>query len=563
MNGDWRKYTIAPDLSHHVINGRPAYPARFLEVLKFHEPGLAPVLDLSGAHHIDPDGLPAYDRRYLRAFGFYEGRAAIQAGDGWFHILADGSPLYGERYAWCGNFQEGRCPVRDSRGSYFHLNAAGKPAYDRRYRYAGDFRDGFAVVQRDDGRHTHIDADGSHLHGRWFLDLDVFHKNFARARDEQGWHHVDMQGRQLYEGRYRNVEPFYNGQARVEEPDGALSVIDESGQTVLSLSQPSRSHLPALSEDMVGLWKTYTIGAAVELGVFETLPATPSALERRCGLASGMGRRLLRALAELALVRRGSDGQYFATDRGGYLKPGHSQSLSDAATHWSRSAGEAWPGLADDLRTGKSAWAGKHGQNFFESLKERPAELAGYHRALASYARHDYAEMGKALDFSVHRSILDAGGGTGELSFSLLRCCPDLTCTVMDLPDVIAKVAIPADLAGRCATVAGDLFQPWPAPAEAVILARVLHDWPDDAAVTILKQARATLPTGGALYIVELIPNDLSGSGGLLDLNMLVMTGGAERTVAEYGTLLGGAGFRLVDVTPTAAVSSIVRAEAV
>ena len=562
MTGNWRNYTIAADLSHHISGGFPAYPARFHEVLKFHEPGLAPVLDSAGACHITPDGLPAYSQRYLRAFGFYEGRAAVQASEGWFHILADGRPLYGERYAWCGNFQEGRCPVRDSSGNYFHLNAEGGAAYRRRYRYAGDFRDGFAVVQREDGRHTHVDANGTALHGKWFLDLDVFHKNFARARDEQGWHHVDVQGRQLYGRRFRNVEPFYNGQARAEEPDGALSVIDESGHTVLNLSKPSKSPLQALSEDMVGLWKTHTIRAAVELGVFELLPATPLALERQCGLAPGMGRRLLRALAELGLARQDSDGQYCSTARGAYLKQDHFQTLSDAAMHWGRSAGEAWQGLTGALRSGKSSWSRKHGQTFFDSIQERPVELEGYHRAMASYARHDYAEISRALDFGAHRAILDAGGGTGELSFSLLRSCPNLSCTVMDLPEVVARVAIPTDLADRCAAVGGNLFKPWPVQAEAVILARVLHDWPDEAAARILARARQAMPGGGTLYIVELIPDDLSAKGGLLDLNMLVMTGGAERTAEEYGSLLSGAGFKPVDVTPTAAVSSIVRAQA-
>ena len=189
MNDQWRQYGISEDGSHHVYQGRPAYPSRFHGVVKFHEPGLAPVLDTSGAYHITSDGLAAYKSRYIRTFGFYEGRAAVHSGEGWFHILPDGSPLYSERYAWCGNFQEGRCTVRLTDGSYFHMVAYGTPAYRERYRYAGDFKDGYAVVQREDGKHTHIDASGNLIHGRWFHDLDVFHKRFARACDSNGWHH--------------------------------------------------------------------------------------------------------------------------------------------------------------------------------------------------------------------------------------------------------------------------------------------------------------------------------------------------------------------------------------
>ncbi len=95
--------------------------------------------------------------------------------------------------------------------------------------YAGDYRDGIAVVQREDGLHTHITSNGKLVHGRWLLDLDVFHKGIARARDFEGWHHISTSGQSLYQQRFAAVEPFYNGQARVEDGDGSLLVIDERG----------------------------------------------------------------------------------------------------------------------------------------------------------------------------------------------------------------------------------------------------------------------------------------------------------------------------------------------
>ena len=323
MSSDWRDYLISADGTHHVCDGRPAYVARFLEVLKFHAPGLAPVLDYSGAYHITPDGLSAYDARHVRTFGFYEGRAAVRSADGWCHILPDGTPLYPERYAWCGNFQEGRCPVRLPDGRYFHIGEDGTPAYSERHRYTGDFKDGYAVVQRDDGGHSHIDQTGALSHGRWFLDLDVFHKNLARARDEQGWHHVDIKGQPLYQDRYRNVEPFYNGQARVEGTDGSLLVIGETGETLVELRGPLRSPLEELSGDMVGMWKTQAIRAAVELGVFESLPASAQDIERSLELSDSVGIRLMRALTELGLVRRDEGGAYHATAKGALLQRSH------------------------------------------------------------------------------------------------------------------------------------------------------------------------------------------------------------------------------------------------
>ena len=563
MNPNWWVYRISADGTHHVCDGRPAYAARFLEVLKFHAPGLAPVLDDSGAYHITPDGLPAYDSRHVRTFGFYEGRAAVHSADGWFHILPNGSPLYPERYAWCGNFQEGRCPVRLPDGRYLHIHEDGRPAYSERHRYAGDFKDGYAVVQRDDGRHSHIDKSGALVHGRWFLDLDVFHKNLARAREERGWHHVDIHGQPLYQDRYRNVEPFYNGQARVEGDDGSLSVIGEAGETLVELRGPLRSPLEELSGDMVGMWKTQAIRAAVELGIFESLPASAERIEESLEMSDSVGIRLMRALTELGLVRRDEEGAYHATERGALLQRSHPLSLADAAPLWGGETYSAWADAEFSLRTGQSTFRKLYGRNLFEHLRDRPEQLRSSHRAFASYARHDYQLMAEACDFGVHDHILDAGGGTGELAFALLRAYPNLSATVMDLPEVVRETVTPDDLRDRCRFAAGNFFEHWPVSSDVVVLARVLHDWPDDDAVRILARAREAMPTGGTLYVIEMVPDDETGAGGLLDLNMLIVAGGAERTEEQFKHLMDRAGFELLDVVTTRSVSSVIRARAV
>ena len=564
-NGDWKDSRPARDGTHHLSgDGMPLYRARYEEVLKFRDPGLAPVRDTTGAYHITPDGLPAYDDRYLRTFGFYEGRAAVHSLDGWFHVLPDGRPLYPERHAWCGNFQEGRCAVRGTDGSYFHITAGGAPAYRESYRYGGDFRDGLAVVQRDDGLHSHIDPHGNLLHGRWFPDLDVFHKNHARAREGQGWHHVDLCGNPLYEARFRNVEPFYNGQARVEGLDGSLSLIGESGETLVELRGPQRSPLEELSADMVGTWKTQTIRAAVELGVFEALPSSAGDLEESLQLAESVGPRLMRALTELGLVSRDGSGLYHATARGEYLKRTHPLSLAGAALLWGGETYTAWSGAVQSLHTGRSGFKELYGDTMFDWLADRPDKLEAYHRALASYARHDYESLAaSAADFGIHDFILDAGGGTGELAFALLRAHPGLTATVMDRPEVVSTVIAPVDVAGRCSFAGCDFFEEWPVRSDAVVLARVLHDWPDGEAMRILRRAREAMPVGGALYVVEMVLDDSTGAGGLLDLNMLVVAEGAERTEGQFRELLATAGFELLGVAPTGSVSSVIRARAV
>ena len=193
----WQHSRISPDRTHHVCDDIPLYDQRFDEVLEFQEPGLAGVARSGLAWHIDVDATPAYGRRFERTFGFYENIAAVMNSGDWHHIQIDGSELYDIRYDWCGNFQDQRCTVRTTENKYFHIRPDGTPAYLERWRYAGDFRDGMAVVQNSDGHSTHIDRSGREIHGVYFLDLDVYHKGFARARDHHGWTHIDLAGNPL------------------------------------------------------------------------------------------------------------------------------------------------------------------------------------------------------------------------------------------------------------------------------------------------------------------------------------------------------------------------------
>ena len=549
---NWRGSSVSPAGTHHVRDGAPLYDERFDEVLKFHEPGLAAVRRGGQAWHIRSDGKPGYDRRFDRTFGFYEGLAAAAAPDGWRHIRPDGTDLYGARYAWCGNFQDGRCAVREPGGAYLHLTSEGVAAYGARWCYAGDFRDGIAVVQAEDGRSTHVDPLGARVHGAWFVDLDAFHKGLARARDEDGWMHIDASGGPLYRRRFAAVEPFYNGRARVERLDGGLEVIDETGATVAELRTALKSEFASLSDDLAGFWRTQAICAAVELGVFEALPATVEVLARDCGLEADRAPRLLRALAELRLVEVG-DGVWRATERGAFLAAGQPWTLADAAVEYGRFFPRMWEALPAALR----ADAGWQRPDIFGDVAADPGRTASHHRMLASYALHDYGPVPDALDLRGDEQVIDAGGGLGALARLLAEAYPQIQVTVLDRPEVVehATSALRPD---RVTFRAGDLFESWGVEGDAVILARVLHDWDDGSALRILRRARRALPSGGRVFVIEMALPEDGAAGGLCDLHLLATTGGRERTASEYAALLGRAGFVHTDVRRLPGLPSIV-----
>ena len=555
---NWQELSVSDCGTHHLSGDASAYVERFDEVLKFHHPGLAPVMRAGLAWHIHTDGSEAYIDRFVRTFGFYEGVAAVQTNDGWCHIHPDGNEVYPERYDWCGNFQSGRATVRLRSGRYRYIRIDGAPLSHDSWRYAGDYKDGRCVVQNDAGGSTHLDLHGEQVHGRWYADLDVFHKGFARARDEGGWMHVDLAGSPVYQRRFAAVEPFYNGQSRVERFDGGLEVVDERGSPIVELRAATCSDFAALSADMVGFWRTQTIAASVRLGVIEALPGSSANIAARVGLSGDGALRLLRALGELLLVEN-DRGNWRLSSRGVFLLRSHPLTLADAALEYSGELGALWASLPEALMHG-SGW--KH-PDIFNDVAKDTGRLSGHHRMLNSYALHDYAQIPDVLDLRGDESIIDAGGGVGAFADYLLKAYPDSVVTILDKPEVVAKGQEDHRTELRLKWLAGDLFGAWGVSADVVTLTRVLHDWDDADAIAILCRAREVLPLGGRLFVIEMLLSEGAHFGALCDLHLLTVTGGRERSKSEFEKLFREAGFNLLEVKHIAALPSVLFAEAV
>ena len=232
---NWKDIKVSDDATYFLYEGNKVFNKNYIEVLKFHTPGIAPVKDETGAYHIDENGKDLYNQRYSRVFGFYCNRASVITNEGWSHIDEKGKSSYNKSYAWTGNFQENICAVRDLQNNYFHIDLSGYRCYKENYIYAGDFKDGIACVKGEDGFFRHIDNQGNFINNNRFIDLGIFHKNYAIAKDQNGWFHIDKSGLALYHERYELIEPFYNGFALVTKADNNKQIINEEGKVILEL----------------------------------------------------------------------------------------------------------------------------------------------------------------------------------------------------------------------------------------------------------------------------------------------------------------------------------------
>ena len=173
--------------------------------------------------------------------------------------------------------------------------------------------------------------------------------------------------------------------------------------------------------------------------------------------------------------------------------------------------------------------------------------------------------IASVYDFSRFTKIVDIGGRGGLITL-ILKANPRAFGVLLNPDEAIAETRLrieAADLADRCAAIAGDFFQSVPAGGDVYIMKWIIHDWDDEKATRILKNIRSQILQTGRVIIVDcVVPEGADCDfSEFLDLNMTVMTGEKERTAKEFDQLLSAAGFRFLRVIPTDLPTSIVEAE--
>ena len=265
--------------------------------------------------------------------------------------------------------------------------------------------------------------------------------------------------------------------------------------------------------------------------------------------------RLLRAAAALDLVRLDESEHYALTALGGTLRSGKLGSLRDYAmtiagpTHW-----QSWAQLESAVRSGETVVQAAVGTDLWTHLERHPEEGARFSRAMGDLSQLVALDLSAQYDFSAVTRIVDIGGAQGVLLAAALMRAPATTTGVLyDRESVIAAArATPAlqSLGDRVQWQAGDFFASVPAAADLYLLKQILHDYADAECLRILGNIRQVMAPQARLLIVEM-PLDLQAQAvTLVDLNMLVLLGGRERSTAQYEALLQAAGFQLQQTRP-------------
>lgn len=295
-----------------------------------------------------------------------------------------------------------------------------------------------------------------------------------------------------------------------------------------------------------------------ELGVADHIDDRPASLEllaRQSGCDAPTLARMLRLLETAGLFQPVGDG-WAHTELSRYLRSDHPQSMRAFArmigghVQWA-ALGE----LKSAVDTGQPAIKNVVPGGMWDYFKDHPEEARVFDAAMTSKSFAEIAALIPAFDFTRYSRIADIGGGRGHVLAAVLAAAPSASGVLFDLPHVVeAAPKVP-----RMEVQGGDFFHDALPHADAYIVSQVLHDWADDDAVAILRAVRRAARADSHLLIIEQVLPAAAGPhpAKVLDLVMLTLTGGRERTRDEYASLLEAGGFELEKVVPTTGAVSV------
>ncbi|EAQ81826.1 methyltransferase [Blastopirellula marina] len=308
-----------------------------------------------------------------------------------------------------------------------------------------------------------------------------------------------------------------------------------------------------------------------ELGLPDLLKQGPTSVEdlaQACSANPDRLYRLLRAAASLGVFTETEPRVFAATPLSEILQSDHPTSLQPLTLMMGSEHYAAWGRLRRAVQSNENEFEQEFGLPFFDYLSQHPESAAIFDAAMTSIHGRETAAILEAYDFSQFGLIADVGGGNGSKLIALLTKHPQVRGMLVDLPHVVERAApnfVAAGVNERMTLIGGDFFVEVPSGADAYMMRHIIHDWDDEKSTLILKNCRAAMQPGQKLLLVEyVIPSgDEPFFGKLLDLTMMLIPGGKERTEAEYRDLVAGCGFQLQRVIRTDQPISILESTAI
>jgi hypothetical protein len=321
-----------------------------------------------------------------------------------------------------------------------------------------------------------------------------------------------------------------------------------------------------MSRMLSSYWTGRSLSVAAKLGLADLVkggPRTAEDLAKETRTHAHSLYRLLRALASVGVFAEDEQGRFSLTPLANQLRSDVPQSQRSLAIMMGGELFLSWSELEHCIRTGQTGFERLFGKGVFDYLAEHSEEARIFDEAMVGVHGAESAAMCDAYDFAGFGTLVDVGGGNGSTILTVLQRTPSLQGILFDLPHVIerAKANVQAaGLSGRCRTEAGNFFESVSAGGDAYLLRHIIHDWYDERSLAILRNVRKVMPAAGKLLVVEGVipPGNEPSVTKLLDLNMLVIPGGMERTEGEYRELYAKAGFSLTRIVPTRSEVSVI-----
>lgn len=335
----------------------------------------------------------------------------------------------------------------------------------------------------------------------------------------------------------------------------------------MSNNQVQSTPFESMMQLISGFWISRGIYVAAKLGVADYLrdgDKTAAELASATNTNADSLYRVLRMLATVGVFEQKGEDIFALTPLSETLLTDSPASLRGCAiaemgeVHY-----DAWGNIMHSVKTGEIAFDNHFGMNVWQYFETDKDKAQNFNKYMASSSEAISQAIVEAYDFSESKKLVDVGGGLGGMISAILRANKHLSGVLFDAPSVIEKsreFLKDAGVSERCETIGGDFFEAVPAGGDVYTMRWIIHDWEDSKSVAILKNIRSAMPANGKLLLFETVvpPNSQPHFSKFMDLIMLTMTGGRERTEKEYKSLLAKAGFKLTRVIPTNSFMSII-----